>query len=99
MSKQSLRITTTVYTTVTQISSSRHMSQLIYRKALFKGRVFVLFCCYSEIIGRQLEVALYRVHESFLRALVTGDGAVSDGLPVAVRTNCGLDGGDDHVGW
>ena len=43
-------------------------------------------------------MALYRVHKSFLRALVTGDGAVSDGLPVAVRTNCGLDGGDDDVG-
>ena len=31
----------------------------------------------------------------FLRELVTGDSSISDGLPVAVKTNCGLEDDDD----
>ena len=38
---------------------------------------------------------LYRVQGSPLRELVTGDSSISDGLPVAVKTSCGLEDDDD----
>ena len=38
---------------------------------------------------------LYRVQGSLLRELVTGDSSISDGLPVAVKTSCGLEDDDD----